>query len=75
MEHSHKNHKLVRYDFHKARARYHCRSCNMFFSFTKNFKNGNPYISNVKNFKKCFMLTDIFINLSCEEIQIKNLLE
>ncbi len=78
MENTHKNHTLIRYDLNSFRARYKCIKCNLYFSFSKKVDVDIKYslfIAEVKNFVGCSEFTPKFIDLTCEEVLIKRLLE
>jgi hypothetical protein len=69
---------IIRYDIHSKRKRYHCVKCNLYFSFKKNGSRTQIttlYISKNSNLKDCSAQTSIFIDLTCEEVLIKRLLE
>lgn len=75
MENTYKNHTLIYYNTSVGkRKRYHCVKCDLYFSFREG-DNNCLYISKYSNLKDCIEQTTIFIDLTCDEVLIKRLLE
>ena len=75
----HLNHDLVEYFLKdEIRDRYQCTKCNLYFSFSKKESvpiNEYLFISTYRNFLDCRVCTPIYINMTCDEVIIKRLLE
>lgn len=73
------NHDLVEYFLEDTvRERYECTKCNLYFSFSKQEVtpiNIYLFISTYRNFFDCNKITPMYIDITCDEVLIKRLLE